>query len=229
MRKILIMCGLIACGGNSSKAVDATTPPGDSAGDSGGDPTVDSGMTLACTAYCSDMASVCGGVNAQYAGVDAADATAHCMASCAAFDPSTAKTGATLGCRIDHVNNARTLGADVHCIHAGPGGDQMDGAGVCGAPCTNFCTLEIAACGLKGAAGNTTGQYASLSACMSTCNGFDKTTKYLIDATTFPTTFPSGNNLACRLYHATNALLPGNAALHCPHTAPTVIPGNPCS
>jgi hypothetical protein len=224
------MFGLVACGGDNNKTVDAVTSPGDSAVTSPGDSAGDTGaMALECSTYCTGMASVCTGVNAQYAGNDAADAAAHCMATCAKFDPSTAETGSTLGCRIAHLNNARTMGADVHCVHAGPAGDQVGAAGVCGDACTNFCTLEIAACGLMGAAGNTTGQYSSMSACMSACSGFDKTTKYVIDATTFPTTFPSGNNLACRLYHTTNALITGKATLHCPHTAPTAIPGNPCS
>jgi len=141
-------------------------------------------------------------------------------------------SGNTLGCRIYHANNAKTTGMpEVHCVHAGPAGAQVGVAapGTCSDACTNFCTLEIAACGLMGASPN--GQYASMTACTTACANFDKTDahKYLINTTTFPSMNPGGNTLACRLYHTTNALISATAAdTHCKHTAETTLTGNPC-
>jgi hypothetical protein len=195
---------------------DAVAPPSDTA--------IDTPPPNDCTTYCNSITANCSGVNAQFTGTSAADLS-HCIVTCAKFDPSAAMAGATLGCRIYHANNARVSSLpNVHCPNAGPAGDQVAGPGVCGDPCTNFCSLEIAACGLKGATSN--GQYASVSECMTACAGFDKTHKYTINATTFPSVGPGGDSLACRLYHTTNALLPGNATTHCPHTQATPI--GPC-
>ena len=110
----------------------------------------------------------------------------------------------------------------------GPAGGAVSGTGVCGDSCTNFCALEIGACGLSGAAA--TGQYASMGECMTACNGFDKTHAFTVEATAYPSTNPKGDSLACRLYHATNAAISAaNATTHCPHTAATTAAGNPCN
>jgi hypothetical protein len=73
-------------------------------------------------------------------------------------------------------------------------------------------------CGVKGTDAN--GQYATTAECMTACNGFDKTVKYAVNTTAFPSVNPTGDNLACRLYHATNAAVSAMTATgHCPHTA----------
>ncbi len=211
MRNLLIMIALVGCG-DSGGSADAPAALPD------------------CATYCTTITTNCTGANAQYGGSSAADATAHCMATCDKFPVGTlADMGGqnTLGCRLYHAKNAMTTSMPaVHCPHAGPGGDKVDAAGVCGSPCVSFCTLEIAACGLSGA--GTTGQYASMQACTDACANFDKTHAFTVDTTTFPSATPRGDSLACRLYHTTNALITGNAAMHCPHTKALTESGNPC-
>ena len=132
--------------------------------------------------------------------------TAECMATCALFDPSAAMTGNTLGCRAYHATNAAgsVQNANTHCRHAGPGGD-----GVCGANCAGFCTIAMGAC-----AGQNPPPYADMNACMTACGTYATTPIYVANAT--------GNNLACRLYHATAAT--ANPGLHCSHTAMNSAP-----
>lgn len=212
MRHLLLLSlALAACGDSSNKTVDAA--PADMA--------IDMAAAATCATYCATIATACTGANAQYGGNATQTPDMHCQATCMAFNTSQAMTGATLGCHAYHANNAAVSAANatIHCPHAGPAGDVLGMAGVCGDPCTNFCTIEIAACGLMGAAGNTTGQYTSMVDCTTKCAMFSTAVPYKIDATTIPTVNPSGDNLACRLYHATNAIITGQATVHCPHTA----------
>jgi hypothetical protein len=228
MRTLLLSLPLllIGCGSSNNTTVDAP-PPIDAAPDA-------ATLALDCPTYCANIKANCTGLNTQYF-----DDT-HCMATCAKFPlgASTDTSGNTLGCRIYHANNAKvTSMPDVHCPHAGPGGAAISNAAtppaVCGDACTNFCTLEIAACGLSGAAA--TGQYASMTACMTACGGmntgFDKTHLYNYDPSKTPVAAPTGDSLACRLYHVTNAIQgTTQATTHCPHTGPDPLPtGNPCN
>jgi hypothetical protein len=170
---------------------------------------------LDCTTYCSQIMTNCTGDNAQYPD------ELHCTSTCEAFARGAASdtTGNTLGCRLYHAGAPAMMDPAMHCVHAGPGGDQPSAAGTCGDACTSFCTIEIAACGTKDA-GDANAQYANMTACMQSCNGFPKTNAYRTTA--------KGDSLACRLYHATNAVEGGsNATMHCPHTAAT--PTGPCS
>jgi hypothetical protein len=220
MRRILLLLSLALVGCDDDKP--AATPD---AAVADAPPTPDAmTVNLTCTNYCTTIASVCTGANAQYGGSSAVDATAHCMGTCATFNTSANMMGATLGCHLYHTMNAMATGdLTTHCPHAGPAGDKVDAtAGVCGDPCTNFCTLVQGVCTGANAA------YASTQACMTACaggagvTGYDKTVPYAINTTTFPSTAPTGNNLACRLYHATNAAVSAaQAAIHCKHTAVT--------
>jgi hypothetical protein len=184
-----------------------------------------------CPTYCSTIAANCTGLNAQYGGTSAADVTAHCMSTCAAefktLGAVTDTTGATLGCHIYHAGTPSKTTPTTHCVHAGPAGGQVTDPGTCGDQCTNFCALEIGACGLMGA--SATGQYTDMAACVTACAGFDKTAaaKYVVNGGVSPTANPGGNSLACRLYHATNAAITGNTVVHCPHTQAT--PTGPCA
>lgn len=211
MRTLLLLSlALAACGDSSNKTVDAA-PPVDMA-------TPDMMTTaLSCDTYCSTITAACTGANAQYGGQTADDAKAHCLGTCGKFPTSTAQTGDTLGCHMQHAINAMTDPV-THCIHAGPAGDQVGKPGVCGDPCTNFCTLVQGVCGVKGTAA--TGQYTDMNDCMQACAAFTTTTLYTVDTTTFPSKNPTKDNLACRIYHATNAAVSAAAATtHCPHTA----------
>ncbi len=206
MRTLLLLSlVLVGCSSNSN-----STPPADAA------VTPDATTSnLTCANYCTTITAACTGANAQYGGSTAADATAHCMGTCATFPTSATQAGDTLGCHLQHAVNASAAGAAaVHCPHAGPGGDVIGGTtATCGDPCTNFCTLVQGTCTGANAA------YTSMSDCMTSCAAFSTTTKYTVDTTTFPSTTPTGNNLACRLYHATNAAVSATqAAMHCAHT-----------
>ncbi len=155
---------------------------------------------LTCANYCTQIASSCTGGNQQYG------STAECMATCGHFPlGALADTaGNTLGCRTYHAGAAMT-GPDVHCRHAGPGGD-----GACGDNCLGFCTLVLGAC--TGAMA----PYADMNACMTACGGFATTPAYNSSVQT-------GDSFACRLYHATVAS--ENPDGHCSHTGAS---GPPC-
>jgi hypothetical protein len=205
MRTLLVLSLVLAgCSDNNNN-----TPPVDAAVTPDA-PTV----ALTCANYCTTIATACTGNLAQYGGATAADATAHCMGTCATFMNTATQSGDTLGCHLQHAINASAAGAAAtHCPHAGPGGDAIGSPGVCGDPCTNFCTLVQTTCTGANAA------YADMATCMTACGTFSTTAKYTVDTTTFPSTNPTGNTLACRLYHATNAAVSAtNATTHCPHT-----------
>jgi len=206
MRTLLVLSLVLAgCSDNNNN-----TPPVDAAVTPDA-PTV----ALTCANYCTTITSACTGPLAQYGGSSAADATAHCMGTCATFMNTATQSGDTLGCHLQHAINASAAGAAaVHCPHAGPGGDVIGGTtATCGDPCTNFCTLVQGTCTGANAA------YADMATCMTACAAFPTTAKYTVDTTTFPSTNPTGNTLACRLYHETNAAVSAAAATtHCPHT-----------
>lgn len=198
---LLLTFALVACGDSGTTTTIDGPPP----------------VTQDCATYCNEITTNCTGANAQYA--DAA----HCMATCTSFPMGTASdtTGNTLGCRIYHAGAPSMMTPATHCIHAGPGGDKTSAAapGTCGDACTSFCTLDIKVCGSTDAPlTGITPAFQNMGACMTACGTFEKTTAYSSTST-------SGNNLACRLYHATNAAVfsaMGNAATtstHCGHTA----------
>lgn len=172
-------------------------------GDDGDSPAIDAagidtpGVQQTCANYCSTIATNCTTGLTQYS------EEAACLATCAFWQPGAATdmAGNTRGCRIYHAGVA--AGApDVHCRHAGPGGD-----GACGTNCEGFCTLAMGAC-----AGQANPPYADTAACMTACNGFATTPTYSASVT-------GGDSFACRLYHATAAST--NPATHCPHTGVT--------
>lgn len=205
MRTTLLMLALgtalMACGGDDEKTVDAA-PPIDAA--------IDAPPLLAqnCATYCTEISTACTAANQQYN-----PALMNCAATCAKFAMGTGTdmAGDTLGCRLWHIQNitVRAQPAATHCAHAGPAGAALAAAtGVCGAnACANFCKLQVSVCG--------TAQYASEAECNTMCAGFAKTPEYNAATT-------SGNTLACRVYHITNAAVSAAAATtHCPHTGPT--------
>jgi hypothetical protein len=156
-----------------------------------------SGAAPDCTTYCTSITANCTATHQQYGSM------ATCMASCAHFPVGTSGMMAsdTLGCRTYHAGAAM---ADpvTHCVHAGP-----SGAGVCGSPCEGFCDLAVAECPT---------QYADKNTCMTACASMTMTPP-------FDSSIQSGNNLSCRIYHATAAST--DPTTHCPHiTAPSHAP-----
>jgi hypothetical protein len=201
------MIALVGCGGDD--------------GNNNNDAAVDGRpvLTLDCATYCTTIQANCTGANAQY---PTETDNAHCLGTCMKFTVGTsADMGGqnTLGCRLYHAQNAMISGDPAtHCPHAGPGGAAISTAAtqpaVCGDACTSFCTLEIAVCGTTGA----NAQYTSMADCMTACGtgttGFNKSKPYVVGPPQ-----SSGDSLACRLYHATNAATSAaNATAHCPHT-----------
>jgi hypothetical protein len=160
----------------------------------------DDGMNedqLTCQNYCTSITTNCINTNQQFTGMT------DCMSTCMHYPVGTAAdmAGNTLGCRTYHAGAAMT-GPDVHCRHAGPGGNDA-----CGADCLGFCSLVLSECtGANVQYGGDMGQ------CMTACGGFATTPAYNSMQT-------SGNTFACRLYHATAASL--DPMTHCKHTGTT--------
>jgi hypothetical protein len=209
------------CGDDGNKAVDAPVTIDAPVAIDAPPP-----LTQDCPTYCTQIAATCTGANAQYAAAPAA----NCAATCAKFPvgAATDTSGNTLGCRLYHIQNITVRGqaADTHCNHAGPGGGLIAPIAAGGTPdthcsdaCTNFCALEVAACGTI-AAGGANAVYQDMDACTTACAGFDRATKY-----TAPPAAATGNNLACRLYHVTNAIT--DPVNHCKHTA--LVAAAPCN
>jgi hypothetical protein len=186
------VCGPTAC--NPTCASDAGCANGF---------TCDTGLGVCtngpkCTPYCNTIATNCQPPYTQYFSMDA------CLKSCALLPKGTAAdtAGNTVGCRTYHAGAAAGTAANqqIHCPHAGPGGD-----GACGANCLGFCTIAMGAC---------TGSnqvFPSMPDCMNACATFNPVPKY-------SSTVTSGNSFACRLYHLTNAALgPAEANVHCGH------------
>lgn len=73
-----------------------------------------------------------------------------------------------------------------------------------GPTCTNYCNTIAADCLSPYA------QYFSMQACLESC-------KFLPKGAQADT---GGNTVGCRTYHANNALVTGNQAVHCPHAGP---------
>jgi hypothetical protein len=181
-------------GGGTTGAGGGTTGAGGDTSTTGTGGTGGGATALSCDTYCATIAANCTDANLQYAD------PAFCATSCAGYPvgAATDTSGDTLGCRTYHAAAAATDPA-THCPHAGPGG----GDGICGTSCEAFCDIVVHSC---------TGAnqvYTDKAACMTACGNFDATTPYTPGAT--------GNNLACRLYHATAAS--ADPDTHCPHTA----------
>jgi hypothetical protein len=218
MRTLLLLIFLAGCSDGKKPAVDAAPDVAD--------------VALDCPSYCTEIQANCTGANAQYPDMP------HCLASCASFTVGTSKvtdtSGNTLGCRIYHAGAPSMMTPATHCVHAGPGGDQItttSPAGCSGGDiCTSFCTLEIKACGSlnaplpgnpKDASNNPLFQYRDMADCMSSCPGFDKTHPY--------STTAAGNSFACRLFHATSAAVSvtPDGTMNCSATA--AFPTGLCS
>ncbi|GMV41329.1 MAG: hypothetical protein AMXMBFR64_30450 [Myxococcales bacterium] len=166
-----------------------------------------------CDNYCHLAITNCTGGDAIYA--DAGECTAACEALNSDGAPGDAD-GDSVQCRIYHLGVAGQGGAmaTTHCPHGAP-----DGGGVCVEPgpteptCEDYCATVMAACTGANA------QYATEAACLTYC-----ATQGKLPAGTLQDT--AGNTIGCRIYHASVAAQPGNAAMHCPHAGPSG--GNVC-
>jgi hypothetical protein len=128
------------------------------------------------------------------------------------FDGSPADTaGNSLGCRLYHVNLARTSAssAATHCPHA-----AADGGDIC-TDCNSYCSkffTDGATAVCSGKEGGR-GYFTDNADCLSLCESY-----YPRDST-FDSSSPTINDsLQCREYHAGAAA--SDAVLHCPHASP---------
>lgn len=189
-------CLAPACSSNSTTQVVGGSGTGGAGGAAGG-----SSTDLTCRNYCNAINANCVSANdVQY------KSDLSCMSSCAAFAPGMLTDTATntLGCRFAHALDAAES-PDQNCSAAGP-----SGGGVCGTNCEAYCSLMFAIC---------PSVYEDQATCFSACGkmvGVNETA-YHFGA--------SGDNLQCRIYHATFAA-EGSAAIHCVHAAP--VPADPC-
>lgn len=158
-----------------------------------------------CDGYCDTIMAACGttGADAQYPN------NAQCLATCAAF-PTDVTTGNSVACRFDHANLAATVGVDPHCDHAGPAG-----LGPCGGACEGYCSIMMAVCASK---------FATETDCMTACAAVPGN-----DLMDFVYPAPAGDNLSCRIAHASNAAASMGATrdLHCAHAAGEMAPCAP--
>lgn len=180
----LLCLALVSCS-------DGTPADASTSASSTGDPT--GGATaLDCKSYCTTITGNCTAANAQYATIQ------QCQSTCAGLElgAETDRDGDTLGCRVYHADAAAS-DPDMHCSHAGPGGN-----GQCGANCDGFCGLAAYAC---------PGTFADDAACRSACADYD-------DSEPYDAGDKVGDSLACRLYHLTVATEDPDA--HCPHILP---------
>ena len=193
MKTSLLFLVLAACGSDSSN-IDAKAGGGSDA-----KVFMDAPAALAtCSDYCTTITSACtGAANSQYGSM------VTCISSCSHFPVGTAgeQSGDSLQCR-DYHAHAALVDPVTHCVHAGPSGGS-----VCGTPCQGFCDMAVAECPT---------QYPNAGGCATTCAG-------MTAGSAFNSSIQSGNNVSCRVYHATAASTdPGT---HCPHiAAPSAAP-----
>ncbi|WP_159397636.1 hypothetical protein [Sorangium cellulosum] len=161
----------------------------DGGGGNGGDGGGGGEPAASCETYCAAVMANCTDVQAQYG------SEASCVAFCEDLPEGAAgeEAGNSLACRAYHAGEA-AADPTTHCIHAGPGG-----GGVCGAPADAFCTVAPEAC---------PDVYADSDACNTEAAGFDATPPYAGPNST-------GDTLACRLYHLTEATI--DPETHCGH------------
>lgn len=175
---------------------------GTSTSTSGQGGTVATGTELSCSAYCALVLNNCNSdTTLQY------KSDVSCMNSCAAFRLGTPRdsSGNTLGCRA-HYAALASADPTSNCAAAGPGG-----VGTCGTNCDAYCSLMATVC---------SSVYEDETICRSACLLMTGVAERTYQAG------GSGDNLQCRIYHATFAA-EGFPDVHCPHASPTPTP--PCA
>jgi len=157
-----------------------------------------------CQAYCQAVNYSCAANTPQFTSNAACDD--YCTNN---LDPQyrgnwNDSAGDTVGCRIYHADAAKGLNDQVHCVHAGPSGDD-----VCGTWCENYCDLMAVAC-----TGSNSPYNDDRATCMSKCTTF---------ATSGKPGDAAGNTVQCRIYHAGVAGVSTTSAditAHCGHAGP---------
>lgn len=151
-----------------------------------------------CEAYCDLLSQVCPREYAE---------TPKCEDMCKGLvdlnTPGVFAEGDSLQCRLVHLGNALTLGADPHCSHS-----RIYPTAPCAAPddeppdCEEFCNLTLAVCT------DDLQVYESREQCLAVCEALDPGTKADTDV----------NTAGCRMYHTFSSILYPSG--HCAHTGP---------
>jgi hypothetical protein len=158
--------------------------------------------TTLCDDYCSATATNCTGDFLQYT------SDTVCRGVCDELPEGDldSPVGNTVACRLNNANEAAQIGPDTECSAAGPGSD-----GECGDNCDSFCLLLQ---GLCIDVFNATYQ-GNIANCRSDCEA-NIVDLFEQNNTTFSSLLSTeGNDLQCRLYHVTQAVL--DADTHCQH------------
>lgn len=196
----------------------------------------------ACHNYCKAMGQVCGEAHPEqgvaYSAADGSNSD-ECVRQCSVipnrekmagraasentFDLKKDHEGDTIQCRLVHLTLASTSPklADEHCAHAyiNPqpmGAEGAEQAAYCStlagqtAPrCEDYCAIVTAAC--VDTDEEKAKVYESVAECMGACKAMDPGN--LAD-------YMGTNTVACRKYHAYNAVVLGNPTAHCAHAGP---------
>lgn len=154
---------------------------------------LDARAQSSCEMYCNTVMANCTGEHAVYVGVET------CMSVCQLLPPG--MEGDTninsVSCRLKQAVLAKTTGEpNVQCAGAGPGGTDTKEDDLCGTSCEGLCTIMARAC------------MTAYSDCFDRCNA-------LPDNGTFNISMNQGNNVQCRLWHASAATQA--AVPHCEH------------
>ncbi|MEO8918189.1 MAG: hypothetical protein ABI488_12235 [Polyangiaceae bacterium] len=202
MTVLAALVTLQACDDGSTSAGAAGAATAGTVGDG------TSGMA-ATAAGSSGMASTIAGGGSTAAGTGGTATTAGAGgASAGAGGSSAGAGGSQAGAGGSQAGaGGSSAGAGGSSAGAGGSGGSSGSGGSGGVPgaspaCTTFCTDEMTTCMFTG----DTAAYTSAEDCLAAC------------ATFTPGSGTTGNTLACRQYHVTNAKTAG-AAMHCPHTA----------
>jgi len=194
-----------APGGSGTTGGGTAGHPGeDATGGGAGAAAVDGsdGGSAVCRQYCDDIMNFCTGNVKQY--LDGV----QCLKICALFPEGVVggPDGNTASCRMKYAANARYAAGterDAYCRKAGPGSD-----GTCGSICDGFCTMMMPTCTQARTAPYF---YPSLDACLTSCRSLRDDPPYTVSDGTLPDT----NDVQCRLFHASSAVMDPDE--HCEH------------
>jgi hypothetical protein len=150
-----------------------------------------------CAKYCKTLTEACPGDVAVY------EDEATCNDVCRLFKPGSASKpqGNTLACRAAQADIALQFSSDLtenrsNCAAAGPGGDKKCTIYPDTPDCEGYCTVYMAACTTTKDWG-----FTNFEQCRSRCAAFPFKESYTVSGG------QKGDTLACRLHHATLALV----------------------
>jgi hypothetical protein len=161
----------------STSSSHATSGSGGSGGSGGTSANGGGGSADPCLSYCSKVFPGCMASTPQY------ETQSNCLNVCEILPHMNVPMADDIPCRAKYA--AKVAGNPSLCVEAGPGG-----GGKCGPICDTYCALMETRC---------PGEVGSASQCATSCMTYDPSIPY-------STAVQTGNNLACRLYWAVQAV-----------------------